>query len=214
MFSVIKQQIMSTTGDSTLASPRNADSLTDLIDIPDNIDDRDEEAWHSSLDNLTRKYRDTAVVQSELQDRAGYTARMKHIIFGLPAPVIAVVVTCVSALWEDTDARYVIAPLSAVGGIFASVHTFFDMSGKAEQHWSYSALYSALTNKIDATLARDTKFRIPPDAFLAEVRTELTHLNSTAPHLGGQGTCGCKKYKSPPPLPTPTQSGDIHYAYV
>lgn len=188
-------------------------TTVELGEIDNNIDSRAEEAWHRSLDNLARSYRDTCAQNAELQDRAGYSARMKHIVFGLPAPVIATVVTCVTGLWDSTDAKYLIAPLSAVGGIFAAVHTFFDMSGKAEKHWSYAARYGGLRNKIDATLSRDINFRIPPDAFFAEVRTELTNLDSTAPQLGGKGVCGCKKYKTPPPLPAPTQSGAFHYEF-
>lgn len=184
-----------------------------ISEADNNIDTRPEEAWHRSLDNLARSYRDTCAINAELQDRAGYTARMKHIVFGLPAPIIATVVTCVSALWDSSDAKYFVAPISALGGICAAVHTFFDMSGKAEKHWAYAALYSGLRNKIDATLSRDINFRTPPDAFFGEVRTELTNLDTTAPQLGGKGVCGCKKYKTPPPLPAPTQSGTFHYVF-
>lgn len=186
------------------------DSCDDELTIT-NVDHRPEERWHQSLDNLAREFRDNAATMSELQDRAGYTARMKHIIFGLPAPIIAVLVTCLSGLWDSPDAKYVVAPLAAFGGVFSTVHTFFDMSGKAQRHWSYSALYGALVAKIDSTLARDIHFRIPPDAFFAEVRTEMTNLNGSAPQLGGKGVCGCTKYENPPSLPAPTRSGSFHY---
>lgn len=176
-----------------------------------NVDHRPEERWHKSLDNLAREYRDNAAKMSELQDRAGYTARMKHIVFGLPSPLIAVFVTCLTGLWDSPDAKYIIAPVAAIGGIFSAVHTFFDLSGKAQKHWSYSALYGSLVAKIDATLARDIHFRIPPDAFFAEVRTEMTNLNSTAPQLSGKGCCGCTKYEHPTSLPAPTRSGSFHY---
>lgn len=186
------------------------DSSDDEITIT-NVDHRPEERWHRSLDNLAREFRDNAAKMSELQDRAGYTARMKHIVFGLPAPIIAVLVTCLAGLWDSPDAKYVVAPLSAIGGIFSAVHTFFDMSGKAQRHWSYSSLFGALVSKIDATLARDINFRIPPDAFFAEVRTEMTNLGGTAPQLGGKGCCGCTKYEHPPSLPPPTRTGSFHY---
>jgi hypothetical protein len=175
------------------------------------IDSRPEERWHASLDNLAREYRDVAAATCEQQDRAGYGARMKHIIFALPAPVIGITVTCISALWDSTDSRYVIAPLSAIGALAGAVHTFFDLGGKAQRHWDYSAKYGGVCSKVDATLARDIDFRIPPDAFFAEVRTELGNLNATAPQLPGKGCCGCSKYETKKALPAPTRKGGFHY---
>ena len=185
--------------------------LTNFEDPNDHADARPEERWHASLDNLARRFRDSASVNSEKQDRAGYGARMKHIIFGLPAPLVAICVSTLAALWDSPDARFVVAPLSAAGGIFAAVHTFFDMGGKAQRHWEYSARYAGICSKIDATLARDIDFRIPPDAFFAEVRTELGNLNGSAPQLPGKGCCGCSKYDGAKPLPEPTQMGEFTY---
>lgn len=176
-----------------------------------NIDVRPEERWHDTLDNLAHDYRDAAATMSEQQDRAGYSARMKHIIFGLPAPIISVSVALVSTLWQSPDNMYVIAPLAMVGGLFSSVHSFFDMGGKAQQHWDYAARYGGVCSKIDATLARDIDFRNPPDASFAEWRTELGNLNSTSPQLPGKGCCGCSKYEGKKPLPAPTRKGPIHY---
>jgi hypothetical protein len=176
-----------------------------------NIDVRPEERWHASLDQLARNYRDVSASSSEEHDRSGYGARMKHIVFGLPGPVISLVVACVSALWVSPDAIYLIVPLSTLGGIFGAVHTFFDYGGKAQAHWTYAASYGGVCSKIDATLARDIDFRIPPDAFFAEIRTELGHLNATAPQLPGKGCCGCSKYDGKKPLPAPTQDGDMKY---
>lgn len=181
-------------------------------DATDNHHDiRPEERWHTTLDQLAREYRDVSAVASEQHDRAGYGARMKHIVFGLPAPVIGIVVAAVAALWISPDAVYFVVPLSSIGSIFAAVHTFFDYGGKAQSHWDYSARYGGVCSKIDATLARDVDFRTPPDAFFAEVRTELGHLNGTAPQLPGKGCCGCSKYESKKPLPAPTRDGAFHY---
>ena len=177
----------------------------------DHIDARPEERWHGSLEQLARQYRDVSAVASEEHDRSGYGARQKHIIFGLPGPIISLVVATVAALWTDPDSIYLIAPLSTVGAIFGAVHTFFDYGGKARSHWDYAARYGGVCSKIDASLARDTAFRIPPDAFFAEVRTEIGHLNATAPTLPGKGCCGCSKYDAVKPLPAPTQTGSTQY---
>lgn len=176
-----------------------------------NRDARPEERWHSSLDNLARSYRDAAAKNSELHDRAGYGARKKHIIFGLPGPITAIVVSCIAALWQDTDNVYLIVPLSSLAAILTAVHVFFDMGGKAEKYWSYSAQYGGVVAFVDATLARDVDFRTPPDAFFAELRTRMGNLNGTAPQLPGKGTCGCSKYEGPVPLPEPTKKGSQFY---
>lgn len=176
-----------------------------------NRDARAEERWHVSLDNLARNYRDVAATSSELHDRAGYGARKKHIIFGLPGPIMSIVVTCIAALWQDPDNVYVLVPLSSLAAIFTAVHVFFDMGGKAEKYWNYSAQYGGVAAFVDATLARDIDFRIPPDAFFAELRTRMGNLNGTAPPLPGKGTCGFSKYPGKVPLPVPTQKGDMYY---
>ena len=176
-----------------------------------NIDIRPEEKWHESLDNLARKYRDHAATQSELQDRAAYGARMKHIIFGLPGPLISLSVAMISSLWTLEQNVYVIAPLSLVGGTATMIHNFFDLGGKAQQHWDYASRYGGVCSKIDAALARDPDFRTPPDASFAEWRTELDHLGATAPVLPGKGCCGCSKYDGKKALPAPTQEGETFY---
>lgn len=181
------------------------------VDSQLNHDSRPEEKWHLSLDQFARNFRDSASNASELHDRAGYGARKKHIIFGLPGPLIGIIVTCIAALWENDDSRYLLVPLSAIGSIFAAVHVFFDMGSKAEKHWNYSAQYNGVVSFVDATLARDVDFRIPPDAFFAELRARMGNLGATAPQLPGKGTCGCSKYDVPPPLPKPIQNDSQFY---
>lgn len=192
------------------------DRESDEDRFSNNRDARPNERWHTSLDNLAKSYRDTAAVLSEKHDQAGYRARMKHLVFGLPGPIIAIVVSCVAALWNSRDSQYFIVPLSALGAIFSAVHTFMDMGGKAERYWRYAALYGGVVDTIDGTLASDIDFRRQADEFFSEVRTHLGHLNGTAPQLPGKGCCGCSKYESNMNMPKyeKTQSGSIHYDKV
>ena len=118
-----------------LESQRTASTDTDHVDA------RPEERWHGSLEQLARQYRDVSAVASEEHDRSGYGARQKHIIFGLPGPLISLVVASVAALWQDPDSIYLIVPLSTLGAIFGAVHTFFDYGGKASSHWNYASQY-------------------------------------------------------------------------
>lgn len=179
---------------------------------PNNIDARPEERWHRTLDNLAREYRNFAARQSELQDRAGYGARGKHVLFGLPGPLIALTVSLITALWPSPESVYVIAPLSMVGGASTLIHNFFDLGGKAQRHWDFAARYDSVCARIDATLARDIDFRTPPDAAFAEWRTDIGHLNASAPQLPGNGCF--RKFSGKEALPVPKPAGETLFEVV
>lgn len=189
----------------------NANNASVRDSFHNNLDARPEERWHSSLDQLARQYRDVCTLSSELHDRASYGARMKHIIFGLPGPILSIVTASVASLWTSADNIYVIVPFSSVAAIFSAVHSFFDMSRKAERHCNYSAKYADVAAMVDLQLGRDIDFRTPPDMFLTEIRTKIANLQGTAPQLPGKGSCGCTKYNGNVPLPRPIQTGSMIY---
>jgi hypothetical protein len=177
-----------------------------------NRDVRPEERWHASLVSLAKEYRDQAAVASERHDRAGYKARMKHLVFALPGPVINLVAASVSALWDDTENnKYLIVPLVLVGAVFSTVHSVLNLGGKAEKFWRYAALYGGVVARVDKDLARDPDWRTPADAFFAELSTNMGNLNMSAPQLPGKGCCGCSKYEGIRPLPQPTREGELSY---
>lgn len=179
-----------------IAPPPTVETVPELIDITtdetNNRDHRAEERWHQSIDMLAREWRDSCAEQSKEHDKAGYGARMKHIIFGLPAPLTAIVTSTVAALWDSPDVKYAVVPLSGLAAIFSAIHVFMDMAGKAELHWNYAAQYGGVASKIGAQLSRDVDFRRPADEFMAETRMEVGNLNASAPQLPGTGCCGCK----------------------
>lgn len=175
--------------------PVKIEKPTVIIDVTqdatNNRDHRAEERWHTSIDSLAREWRDSCMEQSKEHDKAGYGARLKHLVFGLPAPVTAIVTTAVAALWDSPDIKYAVVPLSSLAAIFSAVHVFLDMAGQAQLHWNYSAQYGGVASKIGAQLARDVDFRRPADEFMAETRVEIGNLNASAPQLPGTGCCGC-----------------------
>jgi hypothetical protein len=187
------------TGAENAADPAAETVVNVLNDSTNNRDHRAEEKWHASIDSLARDWQESCVEQCKEHDKAGYGARMKHIIFGLPGPLMAITTASVSALWESPDARYVIVPASALAGIFGAVHVFLNMAGKAQLHWGYSAQYGGIASKIGFQLARDVDFRRPADEFLAETRAEIGNLNGHAPQLPGTGCCGCSHRGGPVP---------------
>lgn len=178
------------------------DKQTDAID--NNLDRRGEERWHRSLETHARTIRASCVRSSAVQEKAGYGAKAKHVILGLPGPIIALIVAAVAALWDDQDSRYFVVPFSLVGAVFNAVHVFLALEGKAERHWMFSALYGGVVSKIDAQLCRDPDYRRPADEFMAEINSEVGFLNGNAPQPP-KGTCGCfpEKKEDPPEPPEP-----------
>lgn len=159
--------------------------------IMNNRDARGEERWHASIDALARRWKKSCASAAKAHDAAGYKARTRHIIFGLPAPVTALATAAVSALWESEDARYFVVTSTTIAAIFSAVHTFLDMGGRAQRHWDFSARYGGIASKIDYQLVRDVDFRRPADEFLAETRQEIGALNANAPQLPNPAGC-CK----------------------
>lgn len=166
-------------------------------------DSRGEEAWHPALEEQALVTRAFALAQSVEHDKAGYRARKKHLIYGLPGPIIGVAVACVSSLWDQPESQYLVAPLAAVGAILTTIHTFMNMGGKAQQHWTYNALYRNVADEISALLSRQKQFREVPDAFMARVNTMLNHYKSTAPQLPGTGCCSLNPPEDAAPMPEP-----------
>lgn len=151
--------------------------------VYNNMDYRGEERWHASIDALARQWRNVCEDMALKHDKAGYGARVKHFVFGLPAPITALVTTAVVSLWDSEDSKYFVVPATCLAAILSTVHTFLDMGGRAQRHWDYSARYGGICSKIDVQLVRDVDFRRPADEFIAETRTEIGNLNSNAPQL-------------------------------
>jgi hypothetical protein len=155
-----------------------------------NQDHRGEERWHESLHAKVMEWGASCAVFAKKHDEAGYKARFKHIVFGMPAPVTTIVTGAVAALWESPDARYFVVPAAAVAAIFSAVHVFLDMGARAQRHWDYAARYSEIAGCIELQLARDVDFRRPADEFMIEILTNIAHLGGSAPALPGVGCCG------------------------
>lgn len=155
-------------------------------------DHRPNEGWSPKLVSEARKLRDDCNQASGDHDQAGYGHRTRHIIFGLPGPLVAVLVGGIAGLWESEDARFLITPLSMFGGIMTAVHIFLNMAGRAERHWAYAAHYGGLASEIHHELQRDPRRRRESDEFFAEILTRIGHLNANAPQLPNKKKKGCK----------------------
>lgn len=153
------------------------------------VDRRAEERWHISIDALARRWSRACMVAAQNHQRAGYISRVRHIVFGLPAPVMALVTTAVSALWDNPEVRYFVVPATAIAAVLSVIHTSLDMGGRAQRHWDFAARYGSIASKIDSQLVRDVDFRRPADEFIAEVRTEIGNLNAYAPQPPNPGIC-------------------------
>lgn len=189
--------------DNEINDTNEINDINVITDTRNNHDIRGEERWHASINSLVCDWRDQCVIQSRRHDIAGNKARTKHIVFGLPAPITSIVTACVAGLWVSPDAVFFILPATALATVFSVVHVFFDMGGKAEKHWGFSARYGGVASKIDLQLARDVDFRRPADEFMAETGTEINNLNANAPQLSGKGWCSCSKCYGKDGVPLP-----------
>nr|BDC16850.1 hypothetical protein [Sicyoidochytrium minutum DNA virus] len=149
-----------------------------------------EESWHESLHMLAAQYRDDALDASIAHDKAAYSARFKHRLFGYIGPIINIVTTGLAAIVEEEEVMYVVIPLSAVAAAFTFLHIQMDMAAKARQYWEYNARYGELAAVIDETLAHDVDFRPAADKTIAVWCTQKNHLDGNAPPLPGKGWCG------------------------
>jgi hypothetical protein len=174
-------------------------------DMFNNHDHRAEERWHGSIDRLVRDWRAACLANSRIQDNAGYNARWKHIVFGMPAPIATLVTAAVAGLWQSEDARYFVVPLTCVAAVFSVVHTYLDMGGRAQQHWNFSARYGSVANRIDMQLCRDIDFRRPADEFVTEVMVEVGNLNTYALKPPPRGFWGCGEYDPLVVVPEPDE---------
>ena len=177
-----------------------------ITDRKNNGDYRKEERWHASIDKLAREWRNACAENSKRHDLAGYKARMKHLILGLPAPIATLTTAAVAGLWDSPDNKYFIVPTMCVASILNLVHIYLNLGGKAQQYWDFSARYGGMAGKIDALLCRDVDFRRPADEFMAETRAEIGNLNGNAPQLPGRGCCGCSDFEREEIIEPPTKA--------
>lgn len=161
-----------------------------LNDHKNNLTSVREEAWHESLHMLAAKYRDDALDASIAHDKAAYSARFKHRLFGYIGPIINIVTTALAALVEEDEIMYVVIPLSAIASAFSFLHIQMDMATKARKFWEYNARYGELAALIEETLAHDVDRRPAADKTIAVWCTQKNHLDGNAPPLPGKGWCG------------------------
>lgn len=155
-------------------------------DFFDNRDFRGEERWHLALENLAKEWRDSCMENAHAHNKAGYWARRRHIILGIPAPVTSLVTAAVTGMWDDPNLKYFVIPATCLASIMAVFHTYLNLGGRAERHWAYAAWYESVAAKIDLQVHRDIDFRTPADVFLTETRMEMGSLGMHAPQLPGK----------------------------
>ena len=150
---------------------------SEVLDHHNNHDHRGEERWHESLHCKIMQWGELCEKLSKEHNDAGYSARLKHLVFGLPGPVTTIITGAIAGLWDDPNAKFIIVPLSALATVLGAVHVFMDMGAKAQRHWDYASRYKAISGTVDLQLSRDIDFRRPADEFMIKTLTEISNLD-------------------------------------
>ena len=149
-----------------------------------------EEPWTNKLENLVKKWRFHSIKLSELHEKAAYSIRMKHNVFGLPPVFIPLIMTFVSQI-VPRDKAIVSGAMFLVSGLSGAVYKWLNLGEQYTLHFQYSARYDDIVTAIDSELSRQPKFRRAADAFVTEIRSKIDHLNQTSPDFPTCCNFGC-----------------------
>lgn len=151
-----------------------------------------EEPWTRSIEDLVNKWREHAVTSSELHEKAAYSIKIKHNIFGLPPVFIPLVMTFVSQTIPMEKEQFTTGIMFLISGLSGAVYKWLNLGELYTLHFQYAARYDDIITSIDSEMSRQKKFRRAADAFVTELRAKLDNLNQTAPDFPLCGcSCGC-----------------------
>lgn len=153
-----------------------------LQDVPNR--ESGEESWTQATENLAIKWGEEAKKTSEAHAKAGLKHKFKHVVVGLPAALIPIVMAPVSSAFADEDGiEYVNMVGFLVSGALSAAHSFFSFDKKHQKHMDYSARYNDVYTDVAYEMALSRKHRSPPDRFLLRIQMKLDALGQNAPDL-------------------------------
>ena len=142
----------------------------------------EEEPWDGNIEKLMIKWKIHATNLSELHERAGYSIKFKHNVFGLIPVFIPLIMTYVSqVIDENGNSEKINGVMFLISGIFGAVYKWLNLGEQYTLHFQYAARYDDIITSIDAELSRNKRFRRAADAFTTEIRGKIDNLNQTSP---------------------------------
>jgi len=145
---------------------------------------RKNEKWSQAHEELLVKWRESSTKAAEEHNKSAKVNKSKHVIFGLPAILIPIVLSPVSIALDGNGALPYVSMVGFVtSGLFSAIHTFFDYSGKTQRHFDFEARYSDVVSTIDFELSKSRQYRRDSDEFLMDIQKTFDYLGSSAPDL-------------------------------
>ena len=140
-----------------------------------------EEPWTDSIEELIYKWREHAVTSSELHEKAAYSIKIKHNVFGLPPVLVPLTMTFVSQIIPEEKETFTSGLMFLISGVSGAIYKWLNLGELYTLHFQYAARYDDIITSIDSELSRQKKFRRAADAFVTELRAKIDNLNQTAP---------------------------------
>jgi hypothetical protein len=158
--------------------------MDDEQEHDDNNDERLDEPWEESQENLIKSWRTTCEGLAERHEQAAKAAKKKGVTYGLPAIIIPLVMTPLSSAFQDNAwIGFIEMTAFMTTGLASATSQFFNFSGKSEKHFAFSARYADLVTDIDQELAKRRPFRQSVDTFSLKIKMAYMALNRAAPDL-------------------------------
>lgn len=143
----------------------------------------EEEPWTDNIESLILRWKMHASRLSELHEKAAYTIKFKHNIFGLPPVFIPLIMTYISQVIPLENEAVVSGVMFLVSGISGAIYKWLNLGEQYALHFQYSARYDDIITSIDSELSRQKRFRRAADAFVTEIRAKIDNLNQTSPEF-------------------------------
>lgn len=144
-----------------------------------------EEPWNEATETHLRSWLGEAEESQESHRKAGYKLKSRYRCF--TAVVIcwsAIIFVVNGAIGCSTNDVHHIAILvvNAIGVLVNSLFASLNLGYTYREHFEYEAKFFDMSQDIACTLVRDRDYRMPADAFMAEIRERRKKL-AQAPEL-------------------------------
>lgn len=165
----------------------NKDTSLTIINEEDRVEKRSlgEEEWTEYTVELVKKWRTLAEEASKAHTKTGLKKKSMHVKTALPSIILPLCFAPLSSssLSDKNGFEYANMTAFILSGCLSAINNFFNYSGLHEKHMNFSAKYGDLVTTIDYELAKQKKYRRPPDEMLTYVQVRLDSLNAQAPDL-------------------------------
>ena len=143
-----------------------------------------EEEWSEHAEALAQEWADDAAKASNAHNKCGLSYKKKHHMVGLPAILIPICMSPISATFADKDGiQYANMIGFLVSGCLSATHAFYGFDIKHQRHMDYSARYGDVCSDVKYELVKSRRFRISPDEFLMKIQMKMDSLAGSAPDL-------------------------------